>query len=339
MQTMSTKTAQCSKNIWNHLIETPLINLSSVTKNKNVTIFGKAEFMNPSGSIKDRIAANMLGKAEEQGRLRPGMTIVAASSGNTAPAVAMWATIRGYKSILITNTKCSKEKSDSILAFGGELMITPSGIPADHPEHYQNVEHRMVQENPETYFGVNQYDNLDNQETYYKYYGPEIWNQLDGQLDYFVAAASTGGTISGTGRYLKEKNPNIKIVLPDPKNSMFAPFWQTGELVEPGSFLVEGVGKDSIPLCFDTKVIDDVIIVEDENSFSMCHHLAQTEGLLVGGSSGTNVYACKVIADSLPDDGKHYTIVTPLVDSGVKYLSKVYNKEWLANNKVDLKKF
>ena len=325
------------KSKWNEQKVTPLINLSSITKNKNVNILGKCEFTNPSGSIKDRIAMNMLSKAEESGKLKPGMVIVAASSGNTAPAVAMWASIRGYKAILITNTKCSKEKMDSITAYGGELMITKSGVSIDDPDHYQNIEHDLVAKNPEKYFGVNQYDNLDNQETYYKYYGPEIWGQVEGDIDYFVAAASTGGTVSGTGRFLKEKNPNIKVVLPDPEGSIFTPYQKTGEIVKPGSFLVEGVGKDSIPLCFDKSVIDYSIVVKDEDSFSMCHYLAQKEGLLVGGSSGTNVYACKVIADGLPDDGKKYTIVTPLVDSGVKYLSKVYNTEFLSKNGITIK--
>ena len=323
--------------IWNQQKVTPLVNLSSVTKNKNVNIFGKCEFMNPSGSIKDRIAMHMLSKAEQSGKLKPGMTIVAASSGNTAPAVAMWAKTRGYKALLITNTKCSKEKMDSIKAYDGELMVTKSGLPADDPEHYQNVELRLAKEEPEKYFSVNQYDNLDNQETYYKYFGPEIWEQVDGKIDYFVAAASTGGTVSGTGRFLKEKNPDIKVILPDPEGSIFYKYQNTGKLVKPGKFLVEGVGKDSIPKCFKSSVIDDSIVVKDEDSFSMCHYLAHKEGLLVGGSSGTNVHACKVIADSLPDDGKKYTIITPLVDSGLKYLSKVFNKEFLKKNGVEIK--
>lgn len=167
------------------------------------------------------------------------MTIVAASSGNTASALAMHAKIRGYKAILITNTKCSKEKVDNVRAYGQEVMITRSGIPADHPEHYQMIEKAMCAEKPDLYYPLDQYDNQDNVEAYYKFFGPELYNQLDGKIDYFVAAASTGGTVSGTGKYLKEVSPDTKIVLPDPEGSMFGPYVNTGELITPGKFLVE----------------------------------------------------------------------------------------------------
>lgn len=322
---------------WKNLQITPMINLSSVTTNPNVTILGKCEFMNPTGSIKDRMFQNIFQKAINQNRLRPGMTIVAASSGNTASAVAMFAKIHGYKAILITNTKCSKEKIDSIKAYGGEVIITKSGVPIDSPDHYQNVEKKMVDDNPDLYFGVNQYDNVDNADTYHKYFGPEIYNQLNGSIDYFVAAASTGGTISGTGRYLKEHDPTIKVVLGDPEGSIFGPYCETGEIRPVGKFLVEGVGKDSIPNNFDKRVIDEVIYFKDQDAFSMCHQLAKTEGVMVGGSSGANVWVCKQIADKLPEyDGKNYIIVTPLVDSGVRYLSKIFNEQYLLENNIEI---
>ena len=208
---------------------TPLVDLSKLSPNPNVKIYGKCEFMNPGLSIKDRIAKHILDVAEKSGQLKPGGTVVAASSGNTAAAISMMCAIRGYRAIVITNEKCSKEKVDCLYAYGAEVIVTPSGVPADHPEHYQNVEKRLCEENPD-YYGVNQYDNPLNPEAYYLSLAPEIWETgQEVKITHFVAAGSTGGTISGVSKYLKEQNSNVKCVCPDPYGSIFYEYWKNGK--------------------------------------------------------------------------------------------------------------
>jgi len=311
-----------------------LVDISSITKNPMVTILGKCEFFNPSYSVKDRIVKHILDCAERSGDLKQGYTIVCASSGNTAASVAMFAACRGYKAILITNTKCSKEKVDAIKSYGAEVIITESGVPTNSPEHYMNMEISLCKER-EDYFSVNQYTNIQNTDAHYNTLGPEIWSQTKGKVDYFVAGSSTGGTFAGTTKYLKEMNPNIKCILPDPNGSVIWKFVNEGAKVDKGKILVEGVGKDQIPALLNIDQIDECHVVEDQNSFNMCHILARKEGLLVGGSAGMNVYCAKKIADNLETDDP-VTIVTILCDSGIKYLSKIYNEEWLNENGLTL---
>jgi cysteine synthase len=312
---------------WKSLIgNTPMVDLSSVNPNpQHVTLLGKCEFENPSHSIKDRIVQHILNEAERTGKLKPGGTVVAASSGNTAAAVAMQASVRGYKSIVITNSKCSKEKVDALTAFGSEVLLTRSGVPIDHPEHYQNVEIQLCKEN-DSYFSVNQYDNMLNPEAYFNTLGPEIWQQTNGEVDYFVAAGSTGGTITGTSRFLKTMNPRIQSVMPDPFGSIFYDYWKHGKNVEVGSFKVEGVGKDSIPKAMDFSLVDHMPRFTDEQAFTMCHNLAVNEGMMVGGSAGANVWAGVQIAKQMTEKT---TIVVILCDSGIKYLSKIFNQNWM----------
>ena len=312
---------------------TPMIDLSAFSVNPKVKIYGKCEYLNPSGSIKDRIAQYILTMAIETGELKPGMTVVAATSGNTGAAIAMACAIRGYPYIVITNKKTSKEKVDAMRAYGGEVIVAPSGVPADHPDHYQNIEATLCAQNP-NYYGVNQYDNPYNADAYEKTLGPEIWSQTKGKVTHFVAGGSTGGTITGTGRYLKSVDPTIKIVLADPKGSVLWDFFVNDipeEDLVAKSWEVEGVGKDSIPGVLDTDVIDGAVRGDDSSSFRTVRMVGESAGILLGGSSGLNLHAARVLSSHI----KEGVIVTVLCDSGVKYLSKIFNDEWLNEKNLD----
>jgi len=314
---------------------TPLIDLSEVVPNcpPDVTLLGKCEFLNPGFSVKDRIVRHIFNKAEAAGKLRPGATVVAASSGNTGASTAMLCAMRGYKCVITTDPKCSKEKCDSIRSYGAELIVTASGLSADHPDQYMNLANRLAKENPD-WFDVDQYENLDNPAAHYSSLGPEIWEQTNGTVTHFVAAGSTGGTVSGTGRFLKEQNSDVRVLMADPTGSIFKTYYETGELTKPGKYLVEGVGKGNIPGTMDFKVVDSMVEVHDREGFHMCRRLAATTGLMVGGSAGLNVAAAVKIAEQCTGPA---TIVTVLCDLGVKYLSKVYNDDWLVQNDVDWK--
>jgi cysteine synthase len=308
---------------------TPLVDLSSLDPDlpPGVQVFGKAEFSNPSGSIKDRIVEYILNEHERTGRLvrRSGQTIVAASSGNTAAALAMFSAMRGYRCKLITNRKTSKEKVQQLSAYGAEVIVTASGVPIDSPEHYQNVETRLVEENP-SWLGLNQYDNPLNPEAYYRTLGPELWEDTGGGITHLVGAGSTGGTISGTARYLKERKPSVQIVMPDPLGSIFYEKWANDRLVKPKSFEVEGVGKDSIPAALNLSCVDAMPRFSDEQAFRTCRLIARKLGMMVGGSSGGNVFAAIELAKTLKGPA---VVVAILCDSGTKYLSKIFNDEWM----------
>ncbi|KAH8072096.1 hypothetical protein JL721_4007 [Aureococcus anophagefferens] len=308
---------------------TPLVDITSVCKPKHpdTVVLGKVEFFNPGYSMKDRIMANIFNKAEEEGKLRPGMTVVAASSGNTGCSVAMMCAIRGYKAVVITNDKCSEEKKAAIRAYGADLLISPPGA------CYMQMETDLADENPD-WFSVDQYNNLDNPNGHYRSTGPEIYEQTDGEVTHFVAAGSTGGTISGIGTYLKEKKgDDVTIVLADPTGSVFKNYFKTGTLCAPKPFLVEGVGKNNIPGAMDFAVVDALVEVGDKDALKMCAKIARSTGLCVGGSSGLNVEACARLAEQSDEP---LTIVTMLCDSGVKYLSKIFNEDWLAENDISI---
>merc|ERR1719410_196377 len=310
---------------------TPMVDLTFLAPKGSIApgvkVLGKCEFANPSGSIKDRIVRHMLDSAEREGRLKKGDTVVAASSGNTAAALAMFSAIRGYKSILITNRKTSEEKINALYAYGAEVVISESGVGPDHPEHYQNVENRMVAENP-GYFGLNQYDNPMNPDAYFRTLGPEIWTDTSGKITHFVAAGSTGGTISGTMKFLKMMNPNIVGVMPDPHGSIFYEYWASGVMQRPGKFLVEGVGKDSIPGAMNFNMVDMMPRFTDKEAFSMCRHTAREAGMMIGGSAGGNLYCALKLAQTLEKG----TVVAILCDNGIKYLSKIFNDDWMIDN-------
>jgi len=316
-----------AKTILQTIGNTPLVRLQHLSPNKDVTILVKCEFMNPSHSIKDRIVSYIIADAEKNGLLKPGGTIVENTSGNTGAAVAMIAAIKGYKAILTMPDKVSKEKQDALRAFGAEIVVTPTSAAPDSPDHYVNTAKRIAAEIPNS-FRINQYDNPKNPEAHYHSTAPEIWEQTGGKVDYFVASGSTGGTISGVGRFLKEKNPNVKIVMADPIGSIYYEYFKTKKIPEHGScsYHVEGVGEDHLALAMDFSVLDDVLQFTDKDAFQVARRLAREEGILAGGSSGANVWAALQIAAKLTGPA---TIVTVLPDSGIKYLSKCFNDDWM----------
>lgn len=309
---------------------TPLIRLQHINPYPLATILVKLEFLNPGGSIKDRIVRHIIDDAERKKLLKPGGTIIENTSGNTGAAVAMIAAIRGYRAILTMPDKVSKEKQNALKAYGAEIIVTPTSAAPDSPDHYVNVAKRLAEKTPNS-FRINQYDNLKNPEAHYLSTGPEIWEQTQGKIDYFVASGSTGGTISGVGRYLKERNPEIKTVMPDPIGSIYYHYFKTGEIPHEGNcnYLLEGIGEDHMAQAMNFSYVDEVLQVKDKDAFTIGRLLARKEGILAGGSSGANVWGALEIAKTLK---KPATIVTILPDGGVKYLSKMFDDEWMRAN-------
>ena len=323
------------KTLLDSIGNTPLVQLQRLCPNPHVTLWCKLEFMNPSGSIKDRIVHHIINDAERQGLLKPGGTIVENTSGNTGAAVAMIAAIKGYRSILTMPDKVSQEKQNALKAYGAEIVVTPTEASPDSPDHYVNTAIRIASEIPNS-FRPNQYDNPKNPEAHYLTTGPEIWEQTDGNVDVFVASGSTGGTISGVGRYLKEHNQDMRVVMPDPIGSIYYDYFQTGKIPEGGNccYQVEGVGEDHIAKAMDFSVVDEMLQFTDSDAFRIAHRLATEEGILVGGSSGANVWAALKVAERCE---KPTSIVTVLPDGGIKYLSKIYNEKWLSEHDIEIR--
>lgn len=300
---------------------TPLVRLSRFSATVAPTILAKVEYLNPGGSVKDRIGLAMVEAAERDGHLQPGGTIVEPTSGNTGVGLAIVAAQRGYRCVFVMPDKMSQEKIALLRAYGAEVVVCPTGVEPDDPRSYYRTADRLVSEIPGA-FQPNQYFNQTNPQAHERSTGPEIWRQTDGRIDVFVAGIGTGGTITGTGRYLKSQNPDIQIVGADPEGSVYS-----GDEAHP--YLVEGVGEDFWPDTFDPAVVDRYVTVSDRDSFLTARDLTRNEGILVGGSCGTAAYAAREIAAEYPEDA---VIVVLLPDSGRNYLSKLYNDDWMVTN-------
>jgi len=308
---------------------TPLVRLHGVTRGVRTPVYGKCEFMNPVASVKDRIGVAMIEAAERDGSLKPGGTIVEGTSGNTGLALAMAATQKGYRCIFTMPDKMSHEKVKLLRAFGAEVVITPTAVPPDHPENYVMKAKAIAAEVPGAVL-ANQFYNPANPDAHYRTTGPELWEQSEGRITHFFAGAGTGGTITGTARFLKEKNPEIRIVGVDPEGSMIAPFYRTGEEVEGRPYKVEGLGNDKIPGTLDLSLIDEYVTVRDGDAFHMARRMTREEGLFVGGSSGLIVHAAVEKAREIDDPGAF--VVAVLCDWGEHYLSKAFDDDWMREN-------
>lgn len=300
---------------------TPLVKLNKVTEGISATVLAKVEYFNPGGSVKDRIAMRMIEAAEASGALKPGGTIVEPTSGNTGVGLAIVAQQKGYKCIFVCPDKVSTDKINTLRAYGAEVVVCPTAVAPEHPDSYYNVSDRLVRETPNAW-KPDQYSNPDNPASHYHSTGPELWEQTEGKITHFVAGVGTGGTISGTGNYLKEASGGkVKVIGADPEGSVYS-----GGTGRP--YLVEGVGEDFWPTAYDRDVADEIVAVSDKDSFQMTRRLAKEEGLLVGGSCGMAVVAALEVARGLgPDD----VVVVLLPDGGRGYLSKIFNDDWMAD--------
>jgi len=313
----------------NNIIEavgrTPLIRLNRIANGLKPQIWVKAEMLNPGGSVKDRIGITMIDDAEKKGLLKPGGTIIEGTSGNTGMGLALVAAVRGYKCVFTTTDKQSKEKVDLLKALGCEVIVCPTAVEPEDPRSYYSVAKKLAREIPNSYY-PNQYANPSNPEAHYQSTGPEIWEDSEGKITHFVCGIGTGGTISGVGKYLKEKNPKVQIVGVDPEGSLYYDFHKTGKIVKARTYVVEGIGEDFFPTTMDMAILDDVIQVNDEECFVAARRLAKLEGIFTGGSGGGCLSGTLRLAKDL---GPEASIVALMPDTGMRYLSKVYNDEWM----------
>jgi cystathionine beta-synthase len=307
---------------------TPLVELRKLNKSK-ARVFAKLEFLNPGGSVKDRMALRMVEDAERRGLLKPGGTIVENTSGNTGAALAMVAAVKGYKTIFTIPDKMSREKIDALKAFGAKVVVTPTNVAPDDPRSYYSVAKKIAEETPNSFY-ANQCDNPANVDAHYRATGPEIWEQTNGEITHLVAGAGTGGTVSGTSRFLKEKNPAIRTIAVDPVGSVYYDLFYGNAPSQPGSYAVEGIGEDKKCTTMMFEYIDEIVRVTDGPSFEAALRLAREEGIFAGGSSGAAVSAALGVAEKAGDGG---VVVAILPDGGAKYLSKFYNEEWYAKFK------
>ena len=312
-------------NILEAVGDTPLIRLNRVAKDSPAEVYVKADYLNPGGSVKDRIGISMIDEAERKGLLKPGGTIIEGTSGNTGMGLALVAVVRGYKVVFTITDKQSREKIDLLKAFGAEVIVCPTAVEPEDPRSYYSVAKKLAREIPNSFY-PNQYENPMNPEAHYRTTGPEIWKDTEGKITHFVCGMGTGGTISGVGRYLKEQNPKVKIIGVDPYGSLYYEFVKTGKIGKALTYVVEGIGEDIFPGTMNFEVLDDVIQVNDEECFVWARRLAKQEGIFTGGSGGGCIAGALKVAR---DAKKGEVIVAFLPDTGTRYLSKIYNDAWM----------
>jgi cystathionine beta-synthase len=327
----ATSALEIKDSILDAIGNTPLVRINALARGLRAQLVAKVEFTNPGGSVKDRIGIAMIEAAEREGKLKPGGTIVEPTSGNTGMGLAIAAAIKGYKTIFVMPDKMSEEKIRALRAFGARVVITPTAVEPDDPRSYYSVSRRLAEETPNAIL-AGQYWNPANPEAHYRTTGPELWRQTGGRISAFIAGMGTGGTISGTGRYLKEQNPQVKVVGVDPVGSLYTEYFRTGHLGAAHGYKVEGVGEDFLPTTMDFAVVDDVVQVSDRESFLTTRRLVREEGIFCGGSCGLAMAgALKWIRanESLTEDD---LVVVLLPDSGSRYLSKIFDDNWMREN-------
>jgi cystathionine beta-synthase len=313
------------KNILEAVGNTPLIRLNRVTKGLVAEVYVNADYMNPGGSVKDRVAISMIDDAEKRGLLKPGGTIIEGTSGNTGMGLALVATARGYKVVFTINDKQSREKVDALKALGAEVIVCPTAVEPEDPRSYYSVAQKLAREIPNSCY-PNQYENPMNPEAHYRSTGPEIWKDTEGKITHFVCGMGTGGTISGAGKYLKEQNPKVKVIGVDPVGSLYYDFKKSGVVGKAKTYVVEGIGEDFFPKTMDLSIVDDVLQVTDEECFVWARRLAKQEGIFTGGSGGGAVSGALRVAKTC----KAGDVVVALApDSGSRYISKIYNDGWM----------
>lgn len=324
-----TKDKKVFDNILETIGNTPLIRLKSIGKDLPCPVYAKVEFFNPGNSIKDRMALKMIEVAEKEGKLKPGGTIIEGTSGNTGMGLALAAIQKGYKCIFTSTDKQSKEKFDILRALGAEVIVCPTDVAPEDPRSYYSVSKRLAEETPNSWY-VNQYDNLANRLAHYEQTGPELWEQTNGKITHLVVATGTGGTISGTGKYLKEKNPNIKVWAIDSYGSLLTKWFNTGELDmnEVHPYITEGIGEDFLPQNYDRDAISHFEKVTDKEGALMARRITQEEGIFVGYSAGSAVQGIMQLKDQLKEDD---LVVVIFHDHGSRYVGKIYNDEWMKN--------
>lgn len=320
------------KNVFENVVDaignTPIVKLQKMGKELGHNFYVKLDYLNPGGSIKDRIARQLIKDAVESGHLKPGGTIIETTSGNTGMGLAMIAAVQGFKCIFTMPDKVSDEKTNAMRALGAEVILCPTAVEPEDPRSYYMTAKRLAKETPNSFY-INQYDNPSNPKAHYLSTGPEIWEQMGDKIDYLVSGIGTGGTLCGTAKFLKEKNPKLKTVAVDPVGSIFYDYFKTGKIVPAGSYKVEGFGEDFFPKNVDFKLIDEMIQVNDQECFDTARLLAKTEGIFAGGSCGAAVSAALRFAKTVKDKK---TFLILLADGGSRYLSKMYNDQWMIDN-------
>src|SRR5499426_3126420 len=321
---------QVYENILGLIGHTPLVRLSRLARGVKAQVFAKMESLNPGYSVKDRIGISMIEAAEKDGVLKPGGTVIEATSGNTGIGLALAAAVKGYKCIFVMTDKASVEKSRYLKALGADVVITPVSAKPGTPDHYVSTAQRIAKETPNSFY-PDQYSHPANPEAHYRTTGPELWAQTEGKITHFVAGIGTGGTISGTGRFLKGKNPNIRVIGADPVGSIYKTYKETGKIPETTPYLVEGIGQEVLPANAHMQYVDEVMNINDRDSFETARLLSRTEGIFCGGSTGTNCAAALRVAREADADA---VIVFIVCDTGEHYLTKFHSDEWMKEKRL-----